>query len=74
MGVIIVDDTVIEKRSPKATSSSAMLRVLPTIGSLLKSGTASRATVVSIVDDQRNVPAYLPTIKRITGFSWEKIG
>lgn len=74
MGVIIVDDTVIDKLSPKATSSSAMLRELPTIGSLLKSGTASRATVVTIADDQRNVPAYLATIKRITGFSWEKIG
>lgn len=74
MGVIIVDDSVIDKLTPKATSSSAILLELPTIGSLLKSGTASRATVVTIADDQRNVPAYLATIKRITGFSWEKIG
>jgi len=73
-GVIIVDDKFLEALAQRATSSSSTLVALPTVGSRLTGGTASRATVMTVGDDQRNVPMHLATIKRITGFSWEKIG
>lgn len=74
LGYILVDDNVIERLTQRATSSSETLKELPTIGTLLKSGTSPRANVITVSDEQRNVPSYLATIKRITGFSWEKIG
>lgn len=74
LGLVIVDDNFLEGLAQRATSSSVTLAALPTAGSLLKSGTASRANVMTVADDQKNVPMYLAMIKRITGFSWEKIG
>lgn len=73
-GLVIVDDNFLEGLAQRATSSSSTLVALPTAGTLLKSGTAARANVTTIADDQKNVPMYLAMIKRITGFSWEKIG
>ncbi len=75
--LIIVDDQSLGNLAvltQRATSSSSTIVALPTAGTPLLSGTASRANVLTVADDQKNVPMYLAIIKRITGFSWERIG
>lgn len=72
--LIIVDDRYLGNLTQRATSSSSTIVALPTAGTPFLSGTASRANAMTVADDQKNVPMHLATIKRITGFSWERIG
>ncbi|WP_245364229.1 hypothetical protein [Sinorhizobium americanum] len=59
--------------SSRATSSSQTLTSMPTHGTLLRRGTASGVSP-TVLAGQVDVPRMLAEVKRITGFSWEKIG
>lgn len=79
--LLLVDDDVLEFLSRKArelvsqrvTASSGLLTTMPTHGTLLRRGTASSASPTILMGNV-DVPLLLAEIKRITGFSWEKIG
>jgi hypothetical protein len=69
----LVGDHVIKLLSPRATSNSQTVTTMPTHGTLLRQGTAASASP-TVLPGQVDVPLLLADIKRITGFSWEKIG
>jgi hypothetical protein len=68
--VVIVDDKTFEGFARRGTSASDG----PRLPALFERGTSARAGVVSSSSAKPDVPLRLSEIKRITGFSWDRVG